>query len=79
MLVGGVSIDERRLRELARILQPTLAKRIDTALLYRAGVLGLTVDERKAILKALESPPPGLEALRDVLLDELEWRRVEGL
>jgi hypothetical protein len=78
-LVGGVSIDERRLRELARVLQPTLAKRIDTALLYRAGVLGLTVDERKAILRALESPPPGLEELRGVLLREPEWQRAEGL
>ena len=53
-MVGGVSIDERRLRELARILQPTLAKRIDTALLYRAGVLGLIVD-RPARTLGIES------------------------
>lgn len=79
MLVGGVPIDEQRLRELARIVQPTLARRIDTALLYRARVLGLTVAERKAILTALETPPPGLEELRGVLLGELEWQRAEGL
>jgi hypothetical protein len=47
--------------------------------LYRARVLGLTVAERKAILAALETPPPGLEELRGVLLGELEWRRAEGL
>jgi hypothetical protein len=78
MLVEGVPIDEHRLRELARIVQPTLARRIDTALVYRARVLGLTLAERKAILIALESPPPGLEELRGVLLRELEWRRAVG-
>jgi hypothetical protein len=34
---------------------------------YRAAVLGLTVDERKAILAALETPPPSLENLRAIL------------
>ena len=79
MLVGGVSVDERLLRELVRIVPPTLARRLDTALFYRAKVLGLTVPERKAILAALEDAPAGLEELRGVLLNELEWRRREGL
>ena len=69
MLVGGVPVDERLLRELARVVPPTLGRRMDTALFYRAKVLGLTVDERKAILAALEDPPAGLEELRALLLE----------
>jgi hypothetical protein len=79
MLVGGVPIDERLLRELARVVDRKLARRLDTALLYRAQVLGLTVDERAAILKALETPPPGLEELRATLLQDPRWRLSESL
>ena len=79
MLVGGVPIDERLLRELARVVDRKLARRLDTALLYRAQVLGLTVDERAAILKALENPPPGLEELRATLLQDPRWRLSESL
>jgi hypothetical protein len=79
MLVGGVPIDERLLRELARVVDRNLAQRLDTALLYRAQVLGLTVDERAAILKALENPPPGLEELRSTLLQDPRWRLSERL
>jgi hypothetical protein len=78
MLVGGVPVDERLLRELARVVPPTLARRLDTALTYRAKVLGLTIAERKAILAALEDPPAGLEELRAALLREQEGRRPEG-
>ena len=79
MLVGGVPIDDRLLRELARIVPPTRARRVDTALLYRAKVLGITVAEREIILAALEDAPADLAELRGVLLRELEWRRPEGL
>ena len=79
MLVGGFPIDDRLLRELARIVPPTLARRVDTALLYRAKVLGITVAEREIILAALEDAPADLAELRGVLLRELEWRRPEGL
>jgi hypothetical protein len=79
MLVGGVPIDDGLLRELARIVPPTLARRVDTALLYRAKVLGLTLAERETILAALEDAPADLAELRGVLLNELEWRRRERL
>jgi hypothetical protein len=79
MLVGGVPIDERLLRELARVVDRKLAQRLDTALLYRAKVLGLTVAERESILKALENPPPGLEELRAILLQDPRWRLSERL
>lgn len=79
MLVGGVPVDERLLTELARLLPPTLARRLDTALFYRAKVLGLTIAEREAVLAALEEPPAGLEELRAALLKEHAWRDREGL
>ena len=79
MLVGGVPIDDRLLRELARIVPRTLARRVDTALLYRAKVLGLTIAEKETILAALEDAPADLTELRDALLREVEWRRAESL
>ena len=78
MLVGGVPIDERLLRELSRVVDRNLARRLDTALLYRAKVLGLTVAEREAILKALENSPPGLEELRAILCRIRAGARANG-
>jgi hypothetical protein len=79
MLVSGVAVDERLLRRLSEVVPPKIARRLDTALFYRAAVLGLTVDERKAILAALEKPPAGLEDLRDALLQEAAWRQCERI
>jgi hypothetical protein len=41
--------------------------------------LALTVDERLVILNALDDPPDGLAELRAVLLNEHQWRQLEGL
>ena len=78
MLVGGVPVDERLLRRLAEIVPPAVARRLDTALFYRAAVLGLTAAERRAILSALENPPSGLENLRRTLIQDPAWRQPEG-
>ena len=79
MLVSGVAVDERLLKQLSGVVLPRLARRLDTALFYRAAVLGLTVDERKAILAALEKPPAGLEDLRANLLQDVAWRQCESM
>jgi hypothetical protein len=79
MLVGGVPVDDRLIRELARVVHPTLKGKLDTALLYRAKVLGLTIAERETILKALEHPPAGLEKLRSILLQDSRWHLNERL
>jgi hypothetical protein len=42
-------------------------------------VVALTIDDREAILRALERCPYGLAELRSVLLLEQEWRVAEGL
>ena len=79
MLVSGVGVDERLLEQLSGVVPPKVARRLDTALFYRAAVLGLTVDERKAILAALEKPPAGLEDLRAILLQDMAWRQCESM
>jgi hypothetical protein len=78
VLVGGVPVDERLLRRLAEVVPPAVARRLDLALFYRAAVLGLTAAERRAILDALENPPPGLENLRATLIQDPAWRRPEA-
>ena len=78
MWVSGVAVDERLLKQLSEVVSPTLARRLDTALFYRAAVLGLTFDERKAILAALETPPAGLEDLRAILLQDVAWRQCDN-
>jgi hypothetical protein len=78
-LVGGVPVDERLLGQLARVVPPMLARRLDTALFYRAKILALTIEERREILAALEDPPTGLEELRAMLLQEDAWRRSGGI
>jgi hypothetical protein len=70
-----VDVDDRLIPELARIVPPALSKKLQTASFYRSRVVGLTTDEREAILAALEHPPPTLGDLREALLEEVQWRR----
>ena len=77
MLFGGVPVEERLLRQLLQVVPPIVARRLETALFYRAAVLGLTAPERRAILAALENPPAGLENLRATLIQDPAWRQPE--
>ena len=77
MLFGGVPVEERLLRQLLRVVPPIVARRLETALFYRAAVFGLTAPERRAILAALENPPAGLENLRATLIQDPAWRQRE--
>jgi hypothetical protein len=54
----------------------TRAERLEDCYRREIKVMGLDIPEREAIL---EDPPAGLEELRGVLLQEVEWRRREGL
>ena len=79
VLVSGVAVDERLLKQLSGVVPLKVGRRLDTALFYRAAVLGLTVDERRAVLAALEKPPAGLEDLREILLQDVAWRQCESM
>ena len=66
--------------ELARLVDDdALANRLESAYGRDVKVLALDIPERETIIRALEDPPPGLEELRGVLLEEHVWRHREGL
>ena len=74
MLLGGVDVDDRVVRDLAAILDRSLGNKLESALLFRAKIVGLTTEERRRILAALEHAPAGLQAVRPVLLTSEAWR-----
>jgi hypothetical protein len=75
MLLDGVAIDDQLVRRLAAIVgRPPLARKLDQALLFRAQIVALTRDEKEAILAALESGPPELELVRELLIADEQWR-----
>ena len=79
MLLGGVEVGERVVRELAAIVSGSLRGRLETALLFRAKIIGLTREERAAVLSALENPPGELQGVRELLLEDDGWRPREPL
>ena len=74
MLLGGVDVDDRVVRDLAAILDRSLGNKLESALVFRAKIVGLTTEERRRILAALEHAPAGLESVRQVLLTSEAWR-----
>ena len=74
MLLGGVAVEDRLVRDLAAIVDRSLGAKLEMALLLRAKVMGLTREERAAILAALEKAPAELRGVRDVLLSDDNWR-----
>ena len=78
MQLGGVTVDDRFVRKLSGVVDPSLGHKLDSALLFRAKIVGLTAEEKAAILAALENPPPGLEPLREALLADTSWYLPRG-
>jgi hypothetical protein len=74
VLLGGVQVDERVVRDLAAIVDRSLGNKLESALVLRAKVVGLTTEERRRILAALESAPADLESVREELLSNEAWR-----
>jgi hypothetical protein len=74
MLLGGVSVEDRLVRDLASLVDKSLGRKLETALLFRAQIVGLTREERRAVLAALESAPDDLKGLREQLRADEAWR-----
>jgi hypothetical protein len=74
MVLGGVAVEDRLVRGLASLVDKPLGTKLETALLFRAKVVGLTKDERAAVLKALENAPGDLRDVRDLLLTDENWQ-----
>jgi len=74
MMIGGVWVDDRYVRELAAIVEGPLGRRLEQALLFRAQIVGMTRDEKRAVLAALERAPAELEDVRALLHRDENWR-----
>jgi hypothetical protein len=74
MLLGGVSIDDGRVRRLAAVLEGPLENKLTQALLFRASVVALTREEKVAVLAALERAPTDLSEIRETLLADDRWQ-----
>lgn len=74
MVLGGVTLEDRYIRDLVPIVDRSLGAKLETALLFRAKVIGLTKEERAAVLNALEHAPGDLQSVRELLLADDNWR-----
>ena len=79
MVIGGVWVDDRHLRELVPILERSVGRRLEQALLFRAQFIALTSDEKRAVLAALERGSAELNDVRELLLADENWRTGSGL
>jgi hypothetical protein len=83
MYVAGVRVQDEDVLDLARLLHDAgfddTAEALVVALEAGQGIVGLSIEDRQAILRTLDDPPVGLAELRGVLLTQHEWRVREGL
>ena len=80
MFLAGIPVPDHLVLELARRVDDALlANRLTVFYRRQTDVLPLKISERETIIRALDDPPPGLENLRAVLLQEYTWRQREGL
>ena len=73
-MLSGVVVDDRLVRDLAARVGKPLGSKLDIALRFRAKIVGLTKDEKAAVLRALEHAPAELRELRDVLVADDNWK-----
>ncbi len=92
MMLAGVPVTATAVAELADLLRARgedeladaagnddLADRLERALADEVKLLALSIEERIRIIFVLDDPPDELAKLRGVLINEVEWRRREGL
>lgn len=77
LLLGGVAVDDDGVRELARLVTKPLRQKLETALRIKSRVVGVTSEDRSAILLALEDAPDSLRGVRELLLTDREWRQAD--
>jgi len=77
LIVAGIPLTTELVHTLVSRVEDPAASTLRAALdANRIGV-ALTVAEREQILHGLENPPSGLTELRNVLLQEHQWRMDE--
>ena len=75
MFLAGVPVSNANVLVLATLLRDDeLVSKLENAVKRDLIVITLDVDEQAAALKALSNPSEGLEAVREKLVAEHEWR-----
>ena len=72
MVLDGVLLDERVVRDLATIVNKPLREKLQRALFFNAEVVALTFHERVAVLAVLDEVPHS-EEVRARLMDGYLW------
>jgi len=65
MVLDGVSLDDRVVRDLIAFLDRALGRKLELALFFSAKIVALTHEERLAVLAALDRAPWQWEEVRD--------------
>jgi hypothetical protein len=83
VVLAGVPVADADVLTLARLVRGAgfveTASRLEDAWDMQVRVLGLTLEEREEILRALEEAADGLAELRGVLIRDREARIASGL
>ena len=70
VFLAGVPVKSSLVLELAaRVKDPELARRLEQGVKRDLIVIRLYADEQADLLKAIDDPPAGLEAVRDALVE----------
>jgi hypothetical protein len=76
MVLDGVVVDERVVRELAKVVDAPLAQKLERALFFKAEVVALTREERDAVAAAMNHGRWEPEDVRERLLTGARWGEV---
>ena len=73
MVLDGVSLDDRVVRDLTAFLERPLGQKLEQALLFHAKIVALTHEEKLAVFEALDRAPWEFEEIRELLLANDTW------
>ena len=73
MVLDGVSLENRIVRDLAAIVGRPLGQKLEQALFFSAEIVALTRGERAEVLAALDRTPWEFEEIRKLLLAGERW------
>ena len=85
MILGGVTVDDEFVRRLIVLLNEPLRGKLERALMFRAMVVGLSPEEKEAVLAvlavlaALTDATPEMREVREMLMADSRWRLRERL